>query len=178
MVLFADGGFYYCRSMGSMADTAVMLHNIDMTARLVLVAISFLWMGEARAGLGGDLTSVLDDAADMHGAVQTSPLQQFEIDEIVTDNGMRVREFLNRKGIVFAVTWAGPAAPDLRRLLGAQFAVYASALTTRTRLGLQRSVRVATPDLVVESEGHLRNFTGRAYLPAMLPIGVATTDIR
>jgi Protein of unknown function (DUF2844) len=164
--------------MGSMADTAVMLQNTDMTARFVLVAIGSLWVGEARAGLGGDLTSVLDDAAGMHGAVQTTPFQQFEIDEVVTDNGMRVREFVNRKGIVFAVSWAGPAAPDLRRLLGAQFAVYTSALSTRTRLGLQRSVRVVTPDLVVESEGHPRNFTGRAYLPAMLPIGIATADIR
>jgi hypothetical protein len=146
--------------------------------RLVLVAIGFLWMGEARAGLGGDLASVLDDAAELGGAVQSSPFPQFDIEEIVTDNGMRVREFLNRKGIVFAVTWAGPITPDLQRLLGRQFAVYTTALTARTRLGLQRSVRVATPDLVVESEGHLRNFSGRAYLPAMLPIGVSTAEIR
>jgi len=171
--------------MGSMADALVMLHNVDMAVRsvarsypFVLVAIGSLWVGEARACLGGDLTSVLDDAAELHGAVQTSPLQQFEIKEITSDNGMRVREFLNRKGIVFAVTWAGPAAPDLQRLLGTQFAVYTTALTSRTRLGLQRSVRVATPELVVESAGHLRNFTGRAYLPAMLPVGVTTAELR
>ena len=168
-----------------MADALVMLHNVDMAVRsvarsypFVLVAIGSLWVGEARACLGGDLTSVLDDAAELHGAVQTSPLQQFEIEEITSDNGMRVREFLNRKGIVFAVTWAGPAAPDLQRLLGTQFAVYTTALTSRTHLGLQRSVRVATPDLVVESAGHLRNFTGRAYLPAMLPVGVTTAELR
>ena len=146
--------------------------------RWVLVAIGFLWMGEARAGLGGDLTSVLDDAAELGGTVRTAPLPQFDMEEIVSDNGMRVHEFLNRKGIVFAVSWAGPAAPDLQRLLGAQFAVYTTALTARMRLGLQRSVRVATPDLVVESEGHLRNFTGRAYLPAMLPIGVSMAEVR
>ena len=146
--------------------------------RWVLVAIGFLWVGAARAGLGGDLTSVLDDAAGLGGTVQTAPLPQFDIEEIVSDNGMRVHEFLNRKGIVFAVTWAGPITPDLQRLLGRQFAVYTTALTARTRLGLQRSVRVATPDLVVESEGHLRNFSGRAYLPAMLPIGVSTAEIR
>ena len=168
-----------------MADALVLLHNVDMAVRsvarsypFVLVAIGSLWVGEARACLGGDLTSVLDDAAELHGAVQTSPLQQFEIKEITSDNGMRVREFLNRKGIVFAVTWAGPAAPDLQRLLGTQFAVYTTALTSRTHLGLQRSVRVATPDLVVESVGHLRNFTGRAYLPAMLPTGVSTAELR
>jgi hypothetical protein len=90
---------------------------------------------------------------------------------------MRVREFLNPQGIVFAVTWAGPAAPDLQRLLGNQFAVYTTALTTRTRLGLQRSVRVATSVLVVESDGHLRHFTGRAYLPALLPSGLSMAEI-
>jgi hypothetical protein len=164
--------------MGSMAD------NIDMSVRsaarhypFVLAALGSLWVGEARACLGGDLTSVLDDAVAMRGAVQTSPLQQSEIQEIVSDNGMRVREFLNPQGIVFAVTWAGPAAPDLQRLLGNQFAVYTTALTTRTRLGLQRSVRVATSVLVVESDGHLRHFTGRAYLPALLPSGLSMAEI-
>jgi hypothetical protein len=167
-----------------MADNTIMLQYADMGIRsvqsslLVVLGIGSLWAGEARASLGGDLTSVLDDAAELHGAVQASPLQQFEIEEIVTDNGMRVREFLNPNGIVFAVTWAGPATPDLQRLLGAQFEVYTTALAARPRLGLQRSVRVATPDLVVESEGHLRNFTGRAYLPAMIPINVSTAELR
>ena len=165
-----------------MAARVMMLHTVWMALRSVtqvwLLAIGSLWVGEACASLGGDLTSVQDDAAELHGAVQATPFQQFDIEEIVTDNGMHVREFVNRKGIVFAVTWAGPAAPDLQRLLGTQFVAYTTALAARTRLGLQRSVRVATSDLVVESEGHLRNFTGRAYLPAMMPNGVLTGDIR
>lgn len=165
-----------------MADLVVMLHNADMVVRSVtqvcLLAIGSLWVAQARACLGGDLTSVLDDAAELHATAQDTLLQQFQVEEIVSDNGMRVREFLDRKGIVFAVTWAGPAAPDLQRLLGTQFASYTTALTARTRLGLQRSVRVATPDLVVESVGHLRNFTGRAWLPAMMPTGVSTADLR
>ena len=161
-----------------------MLQNEDMAVRsviqsslLVLLGIGSLWVGEARASLGGDLTSVLDDAKELRGAVQTSSLQQFQIEEIVTDNGMRIREFLNRKGIVFAVTWAGPAAPDLQQLLGTQFAVYTTALSGRARLGLQRSVRVATPDLVVEIEGHPRNFSGRAWLSTMMPIGVSAAEL-
>ena len=167
-----------------MARTVVMLQYADMGIRsvqgsvLVLLGIGSLWTGEARASLGGDLTSVLDDAAALHGAVQASPLQQFEIQEIVTDNGMRIREFLGRNGVVFAVTWTGPVTPDLQRLLGAQFVVYTAALAARPRPGLQRSVRVATPDLVVESEGHLRNFTGRAYLPALIPINVSVAELR
>jgi hypothetical protein len=162
-----------------------MLQNEDMGVRSVpcalhvLLGIGSLWAGEARASLGGDLTSVLDDAAALHGTVQASPLQQFDLEEIVTDNGIRVREFLNRNGIVFAVAWSGPVTPDLQRLLGAQqFAVYTTALAARPRPGLQRSVRVATPDLVVESEGHLRNYTGRAYVPALIPANVSTAELR
>jgi Protein of unknown function (DUF2844) len=144
----------------------------------VILGVSALWVGEARASLAGDAASVLDDASGLHGVVQASILQQFEIQEIVTDNGMRVREFLNRDGIVFAVTWAGPVMPDLQRLLGAQFAVYTAALVARDHLGVHRSVRVASSGLVVESDGHLRAYVGRAYLPAMIPNDVSTAELR
>jgi hypothetical protein len=168
-----------------MAGNIAMLQNTNMSIRsvmprslLVLLGVNLLWAGEARASLGGELTSVLDDAAALHALAQATPRQLFEIEEIVTDNGIHVREFLNRKGIVFAVTWAGPVIPDLQQLLGTQFAVYTTALAARQRPGLQRSVRVATPGLVVESDGHLRNFTGRAYMPAMIPTGVSLADLR
>jgi hypothetical protein len=131
----------------------------------------------ARASLSGDAASVLRDAEELHGTVQSSKLQQFEIQEIVTDNGMQVREFLTRDGIVFAVTWAGPVLPDLQRLLGAQYPVYTAALAARDHLGLVRSVRIATSGLVVESDGHLRAFAGRAYLPAMIPAGVSVAQL-
>ena len=54
-----------------MAGSTVMLQNEDMAVRsiqgslLVLLGIGSLWVGEARASLGGDLTSVLDDAAGL-----------------------------------------------------------------------------------------------------------------
>ena len=168
-----------------MADEAIVSQNAEMVDRsvrhsllLVIFGIGSLWVGEARASLGGDAASVVGDADELHGAVQSSILQQFEIQEIVIDNGMRIREFLNRDGIVFAVTWAAPVMPDLQRLLGAQFGVYTAALAAREHLGLKRSMRVATPDLVVESDGHLRAYVGRAYLPAMIPIDVTTAELR
>jgi Protein of unknown function (DUF2844) len=168
-----------------MANQAIVLQNVSMVGRSIthsllfmILGIGLLWVGEARGSLGGDMTSVLEDAGELHGVAQASLLQQVEIQEIESDNGMRIREFLNRAGIVFAVTWAGPVAPDLQQLLGPQFAAYTAALAGRPRLGLQRFVRVATPDLVVESEGHLRACTGRAYLPAMIPTGVSAAELR
>jgi hypothetical protein len=132
----------------------------------------------AHASLAGDAASVSSDAGALHGVVQASILPQFEIQQIVTDNGIQVREYLNREGTVFAVTWAGPVVPDLPQLLGAQFAAYAAALAARDHLGLHRSVRVATSSLVVESDGHLRAYVGRAYLPEMIPIGVSAAQLR
>ena len=98
--------------------------------------------------------------------------------EITSDNGMRLREFQNRSGVVFAVVWSGPAMPDLQQLLGASYQTYTTALAAANHPGLKRPLRIATPNLVVESEGHMRAFSGRAYLPALIPAGTSAADLR
>ena len=162
-----------------------MLHNAKMVARAVTHALSILILGTgtlrvelAQASLAGDAASVSRDADALHGVKQTSIHPQFDIQQIDTDNGIQVREYLNRDGTVFAVTWAGPVVPDLQQLLGSQFTAYTTELAAREHLGLHRSVRLATSDLVVESDGHLRAYVGRAYLPAMIPIGVSAAELR
>jgi hypothetical protein len=168
-----------------MTVRAIVLHNARMVARAVTHALWLLILGTstlrvelAHASLAGDAASVSSDADALHGVLQASILPQFQILQIVTDNGMQVREFLNRDGIVFAVTWAGPVVPDLQQLLGTQFAAYTTALAAKDHLGLRRSTRVVTADLVVESEGHLRAYVGRAYLPEMVPLGVSLAELR
>lgn len=168
-----------------MTMRAIVLHNARMVARAVTHALLLLILGVgalrvelAQASLAGDAASVAIDANALHGVVQASVLQQFEIQQIDTDNGIQVREYLNREGTVFAVTWAGPVVPDLHQLLGTQFTAYTTALAARDHLGLHRSVRVATYGLVVESDGHLRAYGGRAYLPTLIPIGVSAAELR
>jgi hypothetical protein len=85
---------------------------------------------------------------------------------------------MNRDGVVFAVTWAGPVMPNLRSLLGANFSAYTTALAAVTQRGLRRSLRIATSGLVVETGGHLRAYSGRAYLPASIPAGTPVSDLR
>lgn len=159
-------------------NTVMNVRALRQAASLLILGVAAVCGGQARAALGGDSASVLDDAGELHGVVERSVSQQFEIHQIVTDNGMQVREFLNRNGVVFAVSWAGPALPNLQRLLGSQFSVYAAALSAREHLGLHRSVRVATSGLVVESDGQMRSYVGRAYLPAMIPDNVSMADLR
>jgi hypothetical protein len=104
--------------------------------------------------------------------------RQFDIGEITADSSIRVREFLTRSGVVFAVSWSGLVMPDLQLLLGAHYAAYRAELAALNHPGLHRSVRVASSELVVESGGHLRAYAGRAYLPALIPDGVSVTELR
>jgi hypothetical protein len=143
------------------------------------IVVNPLWTASAHAGLGGDAASVLADGTELHGsvdAVAVSPLYDARL--ISTDTGLALREYLNRDGVVFAVAWSGPIVPDLQRLLGAHFAEYSAAVAALDHAGLRRSLRIASSSLVVESGGHLRAFAGRAYLPALVPAGVALPALR
>lgn len=161
-----------------------MLQNggmIDQSFRYLLVPValcmSLVFAGPARAALGGDAASVAADTLEVPGIDHPTLLQQYDIHEITSDNGMRVREFLNRAGIVFAVAWSGPVIPDLHMLLGTYFTAYFNARTMLKLPGTRRSLRITTSDMVVESGGHMRAFSGRAYLPALIPPGTAVADL-
>jgi hypothetical protein len=146
-------------------------------AVLLFVAGSPLCVGSALAGLGSDAASALADASELHGVVNAISLPLYGIQEITTDTGMRVREYVSHDGIVFAVSWAGPVLPDLERLLGTHYVEYTTALAALNHPGLHRSLRVALPELIVDSGGHLRAYAGRARLPALVPAGVSAADL-
>jgi hypothetical protein len=158
---------------------STMIHrSLNSGPLIALAAMNALWAGSACAGLGSDAAGVAADGTELHGALNATSLPQYEIEEITTDTGMRVREYLGRDGVVFAVSWSGPALPDLQRLLGTHYVEYTTALAALTRPGLHRSVRIASAELVVESSGHLRAYAGRAYLPTLVPAGISTADLR
>jgi hypothetical protein len=154
------------------------LHRVKWISLALACGMTPWYVAPACAALGGDAASVASDAVALHGVVQAIPLQQYDIHEITSDNGMRLREFLSRSGVVFAVTWSGPAMPDLQKLLGGSYPTYTAAVAAEGHRGLKRSLRIATPNLVVESGGHMRAFSGRAYLPALIPSGTPMTDLR
>jgi hypothetical protein len=158
---------------------STMVHRYPTGALLLLIAgINLLWAGPAHAALGGDAASVLADGVASKGTVNAVIRQQYDIEEFTADTGVQVREYLNRDGVVFAVSWTGPVLPDLQRLLGTHFAAYTEGLAALNHPGLQRSVRVASSALVVESGGHLRAYAGRAYVPVLMPAGVSPAELR
>jgi hypothetical protein len=139
---------------------------------LVMLALPF----SALATLGEDSTSTEVDRASMKATLRMLPNVKYTVHEIQTPSGTTVREYVSSAGTVFAVAWQGPVMPDLRQALGSYFDRYTEA-AGRKHAG-HRHLAIREPDLVVQSNGHMRAFSGRAYLPRLLPQGVTVEEIR
>ena len=100
----------------------------------------------------------------------------YRIHEISLPSGTLVREFVAQSGGVFAITWQGPTMPNLRQLLGKYFEDYVAAAKS-TPLG-RRRIDIAAADLVVHASGHMRAFSGIAYIPKSIPNGVSVGDLQ
>lgn len=140
----------------------------------------------ARAGLGGDASSIEADASAMAGkmsppasqlsasqpASTQAPSAAFSTQSFVTGNGVTVREFSAPSGPVFGVAWQGHRPPDLSVLLGSYYPEYqAAASAHKGPKGLHHDV-IAGPNSVVYLTGHMGNLSGRAYAPGLVPSGV------
>ena len=128
----------------------------------------------ARAGLGGTVDSVKADQEAMKGTLQVTSLSGYQIHEIQSLQGVKVREYVSPNGTVFGVAWQGPWTPDLRQLLGQYFDQYVKA--AQSKKTARGPISIQLPGLVVESGGHPRAFVGRAFVPQMIPEGV-TADV-
>ena len=146
----------------------------------IIVAIStFAASVQAFAALGEDAGSVQADTARMQGSLRTTQSQAFTVHEITAATGTTVREFASPSGKIFAVAWQGPWLPNMRQLLSSYFTQYEQALQSSgpAHAG-RRPLLIDQPGLVVQSGGHMRSFSGRAYIPQMMPQGVRAEDIR
>jgi hypothetical protein len=91
-------------------------------------------------------------------------------------SGTVVHEFVDANGAVFAVSWAGPFKPDLKRLLGRHFARLRDG--DGHRAANRSRVDVEAGDFVVQSGGHMGAFEGKAWIPARLPAGFDTQEMK
>ena len=145
---------------------------------MALAVTGFTAGSPALAALGGDLSSIEGDRVSMKGALTAfGTVKGYSVHEITTAAGVHVREYLTSDGKVFAVSWQGPFIPDLKQLLGAYYSRYAQAASAPHE-GSHRHFRIAQPGLIVESNGRMRAFYGRAWDPALLPANFTATDIR
>ena len=130
----------------------------------------------ASAGLGEPETAVATDAERLAGSLKSMDRSAYRLHEIQLPSGTALREYADSSGLVFAVAWSGPSIPDLRQALARYFEPYAAAAEAN-RSG-HRHLEIRQDRLVVQSNGHMRAFTGRAYLPQAVPVGVSLDEIR
>jgi len=144
-----------------------------------LALLMFLLPLPALAALGGDVESVHQDQAQMKGTLKTTEGTTFTVHEIKDDTGTTVREYVSPAGSVFGVSWQGPFMPSMQQILGSYFHQYSAAAQAQRSAHHGRApLKIEQPALVVESSGHMRFYSGRAYDPSKLPQGVGANDIR
>jgi hypothetical protein len=147
-----------------------------MTALVLCLLAAALPAG---AVLGGDLASVGIDQATMQARLQSSSAGSYTLHEMSAPTGTKVREYVSSAGKVFAVAWRGPAIPNLRQLLGPYFDRYQQAARAYKAQHRGRGPMLVRADgLVVQTAGHARAFSGRAYAPDMVPSGVSINEIQ
>jgi hypothetical protein len=145
----------------------------------ILSATTLITVSPAFAALGEPVSSVQADQAHMQGTLRTTQSQAYTIHEIRAATGTIVREYVSSSGRVFAVAWQGPWPPDMRQILGSYFEQYQQAVQAPTNSPAGRKpLRIEQPGFVVHAGGHMRSFTGHAYIPDMLPQGVSAEEIR
>jgi hypothetical protein len=123
---------------------------------------------DARATLGGDAGSIATNQQRLGATRQVKPLAHGEYHELRLPSGPVVRQYVSASGTVYAVSWHGHGMPNLQELLGAYF----TQLSSGRRRGGHHHLALTGNDLVIQSAGHGRLFSGRAWVPSLVPTGV------
>jgi Protein of unknown function (DUF2844) len=140
----------------------------------------------AFAVLGDNAASVLTDQARMKGTLHSVDRQTYVMHEITAPSGAKIREFVSPAGEVFGVAWEGQFPPHFDQLLGPYYqqVQQASAQQKAAEGSQQPAPRrrgpavIATSGIVFVQSGHTHSFHGLAYIPQLIPQGVAASDIR
>src|SRR5580658_5115880 len=135
---------------------------------LLILGLGTLVARDAHATLAGDSTSI---SANEHalGAVRTAlALPVGARHDLALPSGGMIHEYVSPSGVVYAVTWRGPGAPNLRELLGAHF----DDLAKRPPQAGHHALRLTLADFEVRSWNHRHMFGGRAWVPSLVPEGV------
>jgi len=143
------------------------------------LALLFVFSHSSFAALGGDFASVQADQAHMKATIRSSQAQAYMVHEMESPGHVLIREYVSPQGKVFGVAWNGQFRPDLRQVLGDYYGQYSQAVETKKAAQHGRSpLSISQPGLFVEMTGHMRAFSGRAYVPDMLPQGVRAEEVR
>ena len=150
--------------------------DLRMFALLAVLLTAALTPNISSAALGEPESSIQGDVAKLQGAVKSTERLTYRVHEISLPSGTVVREFVAQSGAIFAVAWRGPTMPNLRQALGKYFDNYVA--TAKATPLHHRRLDIAQTDLVVHASGHMRAFSGIAYLPQAIPSGVSLGELK
>lgn len=151
--------------------------NVTWLLRTVYVLVLMVPL-PVSAGLGDSADSIWTDQLSMKARITSILARGYTVHELTSPLGIVVREYVSSSGNIFAVSWHGPFAPDMHRLLATRFALYSLEVQKSARMPGHSAANIRTPFLVVENVGRMRAYAGRAYDPSLLPAGVSIDKIR
>jgi len=150
--------------------------EIKITMLLSAVLIAALGPRIAGATLGEPEVTVQSDVAQLRASIKNSDDRAgYRVHEIQLPGGTLLREFVAPDGNVEILAQSLPTKPDLRQALGKYFDAMVSA--PKPKFADRRHLQIQQGDLVVQGSGHMRAFSGRAYLASAIPSGVDLGDL-
>ncbi len=150
---------------------------LGVAALFAVGAACLVIAAPAHAALGGAYASVEADRAHLSARMSSQASGGYTVHALTLANGV-VHEYARIDGVVFAVTWQGPARPDLRQLLGGYFDAFQSDNALHHGRRARRPFSVNRSDFIVRTSGHPGAFSGVAYLPQMAPAGFSAADLQ
>jgi Protein of unknown function (DUF2844) len=115
------------------------------------------------------------DREIMHGSLQSTTMQRYELHEITTSGGTVIHEYMTLQGKIFAVTWYGPFPPNLQQLFGSYYQQFQGAAPAATHFhgSTHRMLSIVERDLVIREFARMRSYRGKAFVPSLIPAGVS-----
>ena len=160
-----------------------------LSKRLAALATLALATSGAMAGLGGAPLTASALGADagavklraneaMKSSAASGSAGLYTLNRLQLASGTTITEYVNKSGVVFAVSWLGPVLPNLSHLLGTHFPVFKSESDRLRQVGKRGGpVSLNAAGLVVVSSGRMGHFSGFAYKDALIPAGVNADDL-
>jgi hypothetical protein len=151
-------------------------------AAALLVALSI----PAFAVLGDNAASVLTDQARMKGTLSSVDNHTYVMHEITAPTGAKLREYVSPAGQVFGIAWDGQFPPNFGQVLGPYYQQVQQAIAQQKTENESNGhaprrrgpTYISTPSLVLVQGGHMHSYHGQAYIPQLIPQGVAASDVR
>lgn len=135
-------------------------------------------LGQRTSATGAVNKSVTVPGQKIQMKAMTSSLGSSYSVKTVTDEVRTMKEFINSDGVVFAVSWDGYGRPDFAENFGTYYADYQLQLKTRNRAMGRNVVSTGDSQFVITNISRGPVMIGLAYVPSLLPAGVAAEDLK